>query len=172
MSWYLLRTAYRQEFNVEHTLDGMGIEPYCPRMPIDRRTGKHSKLTVEPAYPRYLFFSAVPGTDDFHAIGAVKGSFGIVSLTKKDGFYVPSVIHDSEIAYLKSLHDDQNVINVWKTDYVEGDRIRFKIGGFKDYQGVYQSIRGKTGEERVSILIDSLSGQRLIEAGLKDIEPA
>ncbi|MDB5458137.1 MAG: transcription/translation regulatory transformer protein RfaH [Caulobacter sp.] len=82
-NWYGIRTATRQEDEVETRLQAMSLEVWVPRATFWRRLRSNKSKVHRPLFPGYLFVRCTP--DDFHRIHGVEGFHQFVRVRAMDG---------------------------------------------------------------------------------------
>lgn len=169
MTWYCLQVKPRQEPSVDLRLRMIGIDTYLPLIARDRRITRHKGRTTEPMFPGYILLNMDLSNQDIHPVLKTVGVQRMVSLSiGRDGYRIPTPLPAEKVEFYRTLENEMGINTQVKSDYAEGDEVRFKHGPFRHYSGTVEKLLRKSGEERAMILM----GELVIEAKLAELEPA
>ena len=162
--WFAVHTKPRQEKIAEENLRRQGFDIYFPQILVEKRRGERYLKIIEAMFPRYLFIHLAPGEDDVAPIQYTRGVSRLVRFGKE-----LAKVPDEVIWSLKSFAKDHPL-----GAYVEvlpepkpGDKVDIVNGCFSGLRGPFH---GKSGEERVIVLLDILGEQNRVSLNRRQIE--
>lgn len=82
LTWYVVRSATRQEGKAEDGLVEAGFAVYVPRLTRWSRVSKERKRVVQPLFAGYLFAGLTVG-QSLYALEAVHGVHGVVRISRE-----------------------------------------------------------------------------------------
>lgn len=148
MTWYVVRSATRQEKRAEAALKELGFAVYLPRLVRWQRLGKAKKRVESALFPGYLFvalepperFRAVLSADGVHAFVGVGGAPAPI-----DGKWV-DLFRQSEARgdYDKTRRPATEGL------YRPGQEVKVGLGRFADWTGTVVQM---TSGQRVEVLL-------------------
>lgn len=143
--WFALYTRPRSEKHVARTLNGRGIEAYCPVQKVVRQWSDRKKLIIEPVFRNYVF-ARVEKPRHWE----VRETDGVINFVHWQG--KPAVVRDSEIETIKRFLNDYEDISVASSALQADQRVKIVSGIFIDREAVVKQVFGN----KVKIHIESL----------------
>lgn len=136
MHWYVLYVKPRQEKQVARTLDGLGVEVFCPMITEIRQWSDRKKKIDSPLFKSYVFVR-LPEKERhivFDVPGIVRYLFWLGS---------PAIVRDEEIQVIKKWLQDDRVDSLEISRLVPGAEITIKKGPFKNREAVVKEVDNK-----------------------------
>ena len=130
-SWHVIYTKPRAEKKVEERLNNFGIEAYCPvKQEIKQWSDRKMKILV-PVLPSMVLVNIDEKERNkvFDIPGVVRYMFWL----KKH-----AIVKDGEVASLKSLLSQNNIISQNTETLKEGENIN--VPGFENQSGIIKKI--------------------------------
>jgi transcriptional antiterminator RfaH len=159
--WYCIRSQPKHEhIAAEQLRRSMGIEVFCPRVRIQKKTRTGLKWFVEALFPTYLF-ARFPLRENHARIRYSPGVSGILQFG--DRF---ASVPDAAVAELVGFIGADEVKTV-PLQLAEGDDVEIVSGPMQGQQGVITHLH--TAQERVRILLDFLGQPREVEISLLSV---
>jgi len=154
-AWYCVHTRPKCEHIAAGVLRSLaGVEPWCPRIRFQRGTRRGKVWFVEALFPSYFFARFDPGV----SLRAVRHSQNVIRVVEFGG--VPTEIPDSVIATLRNEMAESDLVEV-RIGLKVGDTVELTEGPMRGFQGIVNGVM--SGEERVSVLLDFLGRQSLVQ---------
>jgi transcription antitermination factor NusG len=144
--WYALYTKPRWEKKIFKSLQGKGIEAYCPLNKVRRKWSDRIKVIEEPLFKSYIFVrvSEELKTD----IRYVDGILNFVYWNGK-----PAIVKDEEIVEIKKFMSEYDDVEIRAIDVNPADEVMVNAGVMMGASG--RVIR-TMGNNIVEVRIDSL----------------
>ena len=159
--WYCLRTQPKHEHIAAAQLRrALGIEVFCPRVRLQKRTRTGLKWFVEALFPNYLF-ARFPLRENHARVRYSPGVSGIVQFG--DRF---AAVSDTAIAELTGFIGADEVKTV-AFEIAEGDEVEIVSGPLQGQHGLVTRLH--SAQERVRILLEFLGQTREIEVSLLSV---
>ena len=156
--WYCLRSQPKHEhIAAAHLRQTPGIEVFCPRVRIQRRTQRGLKWFVEAMFPNYLF-ARFALTEHQTLVRYSPGVSGIVHF----GRHIAPMRAES-IRELSDFLGGEN-IKTLSFQLAEGDEVAIVTGPLTGQEGIVTKLL--PARERVRVLLEFLGNTREIEVGL------
>ena len=156
--WYCLRSRPKHEhIAAAHLRQFSGMDVFCPRVRIQRKTIRGLKWFVEAMFPNYLFarFSLSESQTIVHYSPGISG---IVRF----GQHI-SPIPSSSILELREFLGDEG-IKTLQFELAEGDGVSIVDGPLTGQDGVITKLL--PARDRVRVLLEFLGNTREVELGL------
>ena len=160
-AWFCLRSQPKHEhIAAGHLRQIEGVEVYHPRIRFARSSRQGPVWITEALFPNYLF-AKFEWKDFLTRVHYTPGVAGVVHF----GTRWPT-IPDEVIEELRhSLGPDD--VHVVPKDVREGDNVQISGGAFHGLQAVVTKVM--PGRLRVTVLLDFLGRQTMVEVGLPSI---
>jgi len=160
--WLCLRSQPKHEHIAAAHLRRMveGIEVFCPRLRIRRRTRRGVAWFVQAVFPGYLFARFEPRASMLH-VRAVPGVKAIVSFGDQMPSIPPEVIDG-----LKG-HFDANEFHEVHEEIQPGDEVTIAGGPFHGLTAAVLNVKSATG--RVQVLLEMLGRCTPVEVSREQI---
>lgn len=156
--WYCLRSQPKHEhIAAAHLRQSPGLEVFCPRVRIQRKTQRGLKWFVEAMFPNYLF-ARFDLTENQTLVRYSPGISGIVRF----GQHIEPVPAESIRELTEFLGGED--IKTLSFEIAEGDEVAIVSGPLTGQQGVVTKLL--PARERVRVLLEFLGNTREIELGL------
>ena len=156
--WYCLRSQPKHEHIAAARLrQSQGVEVFCPRVRIHRRTVRGLKWFVEAMFPNYLF-ARFDLTESQTMVRYSPGVSGIVHF----GRHIAAVPAGAIEELSRFIGGDD--IKTLSFDLAEGDEVTIVSGPLTGQEGVVTKLL--PARERVRVLLEFLGNTREIELGL------
>jgi transcriptional antiterminator RfaH len=162
--WYLIYTKPRQERLARENLERQGYPAYLPLVAARRRREGRIVTVTEALFPRYLFVRLSPEWDDWRPIRSTLGVTALVSFGN-----IPARVPDALMEMLRAREDARGLQDLPRPEFNPGDRVRVVEGAFAGYEGV---LRGRSGQDRVAVLLDIIGQANRVQVPLRLVEPA
>ena len=159
-SWYCVQTKVRQEGDAANHLEQQGYEVYAPLTYSDKRKAK--KQEVEPLFPGYIFTLLDEHVGDWSPIRSTYGVVKLVAFGER-----PAKVPASMIAELRNAESDQGIHLIPGIEYQTNDPVQVKSGPFKYCKAIFKT----KNRDRVTLLMDIMGKETMIQMGYKNIEP-
>ena len=159
-AWYLIYTKPRQEKVAQTNLQRQGYQIYLPLIQGHRRRQGHYQVVTEPMFPRYLFISLNTETDNW---GPIRSTRGVSSLVRFGG--VPALVPMKFIDFLKKNSAKTENLTSEPT-FQQGEPVRILDGVMSGYEGIFKA---KSGAKRVTLLLDIVGKETLVEVPIDSI---
>lgn len=150
MNWYAVRIKNREEEIAEGSLRRLGVEVFSPKLKQKKTIRRKRQTVVAPLFPGYFFASFNVHTQ-FNAVNFAHGVRHVVVFG-----LVPAVVDKEMIESIRSRLED-GVLIIQPTTFHPGQTVSIEDGHLRGLQAVFE--REMTGQERVVLLLDSLSYQ-------------
>ena len=161
-AWYCLRSQPKHEhiaaLHLRRRIEG--IDVFCPRLRIRKRTRRGAVWFVEALFPSYLFAWFNPA----EAMQSVKSTPGISSIVSF-GLWTPSI--SPEIINQLRADFDQNEVHEVHDDLKPGDNVTIASGPFQGFKA--EVIRVLPGPQRVQVLMNMLGRTTPVEVSRNEI---
>ena len=161
-SWYLIYTKPRKELVAQENLERQGFMTYLPRIERSRKRNGKRVTSVEAFFPRYLFISLNKTSDNWSSIRSTVGVANIIRFTQ-----YPAVVSESLISFLMTQENPDSGFHDEDSKFKSGNSVRITDGALTGYEGVFKA---KTGEERVSILLEVMGNQSEVKVDMDSLE--
>lgn len=147
--WLCLRSQPKHEHIAAAHLRRMveGIEVFCPRLRIRRRTRRGAAWFVQAVFPGYLFARFDPSASML-LVRAVPGVTTVVSF----GTQMPAI--PPEVILGLRTHFDENEFHEVQEEIQPGDEVTIAGGPFHGLTAAVLNVRSANG--RVQVLLDML----------------
>jgi len=156
--WYCLRSQPKHEhIAAAHLRREAGLEVFCPRVRLQRRTQRGLKWFVEAMFPNYLF-ARFDLTTSKSLVRYSPGVSGLVHFGEQI-LPVPAAAIEELASFLGG--DD---IRTLEFPLVEGDEVAIVSGPLTGQEGVVTKLL--PARERVRVLLEFLGNTHEIELGL------
>ena len=156
--WYCLRSQPKHEhIAAAHLRQAPGLEVFCPRVRIQRRTQRGLKWFVEAMFPNYLFARF----DLTASQTLVRYSPGISGLVRFGRHIEP--VPAASIRELTEFLGGED-IKTLSFEIAEGDEVAIVAGPLTGQEGVVTKLL--PARERVRVLLEFLGNTREVELGL------
>lgn len=134
---------------------------YVPKREMKiRRQGKYF-IENQLMFPGYILADGILSDDIYSVVQHLENVFTFIS-----DFNGPLVIKSEEVALIKRLIDDRDIINTSKV-YYEGDKIVVIDGPLLGNEAIIQKIDRRNG--RVRVVIPFLSSTKMIDLSIECI---
>lgn len=157
MTWYIVRSATRQENRAVGSLREAGFTTYLPEIIRWERRGhaKERAMMHRPLFPGYLFVRIPAG--NFWAAEAADGVSGLLRYTTTSGERAPREAAVEIVTGLQQIiasgeHDDATPLQEQPVN--PGQRVRVTAG---KYGGCLGQIKAARGHKRVQVLLDAVA---------------
>lgn len=134
--WYAVYTKPRWEKKVADLLARKGVEHYCPLNRVVRQWADRKKTVLEPLFKSYVFIRITAAE-----LLRVKQTDGVVNLVYWLGR--PAVIRNEEIETIKRFLNENENVQLEKTEVNVNDRVCILSGPFLDHQGKVIEVTNK-----------------------------
>ena len=159
--WYCLRSQPKHEHIAAVQLRrAQGLEVFCPRVRLQKRTRTGLKWFVEALFPNYLF-ARFPLREQHARVRYSPGVSGIVQFGERF-----ASVSDAAIAELTGFVGAEEVKTV-AFEIAEGDEVEIVSGPLQGQQGVVTQLH--SARERVRILLEFLGQSREVEVSLLSV---
>ncbi len=156
--WYCLRSQPKHEhIAAAHLRQSPGIEVFCPRVRIQRKTQRGLKWFVEAMFPNYLF-ARFDLTENQTMVRYSPGISGIVRFGQHIAPVPAEAIRD-----LNEFLGGED-IKTLSFELAEGDEVAIVDGPLAGQEGIITKLL--PARERVRVLLEFLGNTREIELGL------
>ena len=142
--WFCIYARARHEQKIASTLQGEGLEAFCPTRPEARQWRDRVKTLNVPLFPGYLFVRSVTDKREFFKIIDAKGVVRVLG----NGWPHISQVPDEQIAAIKFFLRENASLRVID-GLTPGERVRIKSGAFNGVEGV---VKQKTDKNARLIL--------------------
>lgn len=172
MSWYVVRTATRQEPRALKSLQEAGFGAYLPQVTRWERLGrlKERSLKRRPLFPGYLFAVIPDGL--FFAAEDLDGVHAVLRYTSASGEQRPRSVPDALVATLLQAEAAGEFDNTEPEDPGRprvGATMRVKSGG---WWGHLAQIVGMDGPQRVKVLLALFGRMHEVTLDIAQLEVA
>ena len=159
--WYCLRTQPKHEHIAAAQLRrALGIEVFCPRVRLQKRTRTGLKWFVEALFPNYLF-ARFPLRENHARVRYSPGVSGIVQFGERF-----ASVPDEAITELTGFIGAEEVKTV-AFEIAEGDEVEIVHGPLQGQHGLVTRLH--SAQERVRILLEFLGQTREVEVSLLSV---
>lgn len=163
--WYVVHTHPRQEERAKSNFEMWKLETFLPLL----RGRRHNRFTgdisyiVKPLFPRYIFvrFSL---SESYNRIRFTRGVHSLVSFAGN-----PCPVEEEIINLIRLQVDADGLVKIG-SELKPGDRVVINEGPLSGLSGIFE--REMTDDERVTVLLDSVSFQGRVRAALHTLEKA
>lgn len=161
--WYVMYTNPKKEAFVNGQFLDRGLDTFFPYLQFDRGYGRG--IRIEPFFPNYVFFCADLLSRRSYDLQYMPGVRGIVRF---DG--LPAVVPDEMMALMQSRLEplEQRVLKKTEWLFKSGDRVLITKGPFEGLEAIFE--RGKSGQERVQILLTMLGSSTRTEIDVRHLK--
>jgi transcriptional antiterminator RfaH len=162
--WFCLRSQPKHEhIAAAHLRRELGIEVFCPRVRLQRRTQRGLKWFVEAMFPNYLFARF----DLTSSQTRVRYSPGISDIVHFGRHIAP--VAASAIEELAGFLGSEDIRTI-EIPLTEGEDVTVVSGPLSGQEGIITKIL--PARERVRVLLEFLGNAREIELGLLAVFPS
>ena len=162
-AWYLVYSKPSQESVALENLLRQNYRVYLPMLRTPRHQRTARAKSVQPMFPRYLFVHLIDYVDDWGPIRSTRGVMRIIRFGS-----TPARVPDDFIETLRSREDEHGVHSVPDLRYQPGERVRISDGSMAGYEAVFA---GRTGKERVMLLLNIAGTEAKLQLSIDQIEP-
>lgn len=163
--WYVAYTKPRQEEVAQTNLARQDFQTYLPLFKTLKGTVHDApQLTLEPMFPRYIFFK--PGTQR-QSIAAARSTRGVNALVSFGSRL--AVIQDKGLEAIKLIEERRNQAGLQIiSPFQPGRRVRLRNSALDGAEGLVQSVSAK----RVMLLMEILGRTKTIKVEHGQLELA
>ena len=157
--WFAVHTRPRWEKKVASSLDGKGIENYCPLNKVLRHWSDRKKVVLEPVFKSYVFVRIEE--DKKWEVKKINGILNYVYWLGK-----PAHIKEEEIDTIRKFLHEFDDVSVEKKNFHINTKVRIKQGVLMNYEGMIVEVSGN----RIIVKIDSMDLQLSAHFDKKNLE--
>lgn len=172
MTWYLVRSATRQEHRAVASLKEAKFEAYYPKLTRWERIGRYQRRDIRQSalFPSYVFVQIPDGC--FATVEAADGVSGVLRYMARDGVFRPRQIPHDLVSELQEAEAagafDRTMDHYDDGKPKPGDRMRVKSGG---WWGHIATIKGMHGPHRVKVLLALFGRENEVTMDIAQLEP-
>ncbi|CAN5121595.1 UpxY family transcription antiterminator [soil metagenome] len=134
--WYALYVNVRHEKKVVEKMMEKGIECYVPILKKMSQWSDRKKLVEKPLIPGYVFVCL--RKEEMDQPRYINGVLNYIRFNGK-----PAAIRSEEIEGLKYfIENGFSVEEINEEEFQVGDKVKFKLSGFKEYIAVIEKFQG------------------------------
>lgn len=154
--WYVAYTKPRQEEVAETNLARQNFQTYLPLFKtLKKAVHDEPQLTLEPMFPRYIFFK--PGTPK-QSIAAARSTRGVNALVSFGSRL--AVIQENGLEAIKLIEERRNQAGLQiVSPFQPGRRVRLRNSALNGAEGLVQAVSAK----RVMLLMEILGRTKTIK---------
>lgn len=160
--WYVMYTNPKKEAFVNGQFLARGMETFFPYLQFDRGYGRG--IRIEPFFPNYVFVNTNLNARHAYDLQYMPGVRGLVRFDNS-----PVIVPDELIEVMQDrlLPLETHVLKKTEWLFKPGERVLITKGPFEGLEGIFE--RGKSGQERVQILLNILGAATLTEIDVRHI---
>jgi transcriptional antiterminator RfaH len=162
--WFVVQTQPNSERRAAAHLERQGFEVYFPRYLKRRSHAGKVDMVAAPLFPRYLFVAIDLVSQQWRTI---RSTFGVAQLVCRGDR--PAALADDIIADLRSREDERGLVELDRSAFKPGEKIRIVGGAFADHLGMFEAMGDS---ERVAVLLDLLGRKVRVVININVIEAA
>lgn len=166
LTWYVLRTATRQEVRAEENLIHLGYVVYVPRLKRWARSARAKYVVERPLFDGYMFVGLGPGMS-LASLSDIEGVSGVVSFSA-DRDPRPVSFADIAVVAAEELAGEYDRTGVVEPTLKAGDRVRMTGGKFAGFTG--QVVRLEKNA-RIRLLFELFGRQSPLVEKIANVEP-
>jgi transcriptional antiterminator RfaH len=160
-AWFCLRSHPKHEhIAASHLRQIEGVEVYNPRIRFPRTSRQGPIYVTEALFPNYLF-AKFEWKNFLTRVHYAPGVAGVVHF----GTRWPTIPDEAIEELRESLGQDD--VHIVPRELREGDQVQISGGAFHGLQAVVTKVL--PGRQRVTVLLDFLGRQTMVEVGLPSI---
>lgn len=161
--WFLVYSKPRQEEVARFNLEQQGFQAYLPWFKKLRKTPEGLVPTLEPMFPRYVFFR--PSREDL-GLSTVRSTRGVSTLVR---FGVePARVEEALVAGIRALEQARREAGVAElAGVLPGQSVVLMHSPLSGMEGLVHSVSAK----RVAVLLEILGRPTLVELAHHQVAP-
>jgi transcriptional antiterminator RfaH len=162
--WFVVQTQPNSERRAALHLNRQGFDVYFPRHLKRRSHAGKVDMVAAPLFPRYLFVAIDLACQQWRVI---RSTFGVAQLVCHGDRPVPLPV--DVIADLRSREDESGLVQLDRSTFKPGEKVRVVGGAFSDHLGMFEAM---TDSARVAVLLDLLGRKVRVVMNINVIEAA
>lgn len=160
--WYCLYAKPNNTGIVQKNLEFAGVESFSPLYRKKVIKGGKRFYKKKELFPNYLFVRCFEA--QFHMIKYTRGVSKFIS----DGSGNPYQIDEGLISTIKERMNN-GFVDINPLSLRPGEKVKVVDGTFKNFEGIF--IEEKTPNERVILLLSTITSQMKVEMEMDNIKP-
>lgn len=152
--WFAVRTQPRKERLALEHLARQNFEAFCPMWRGAHHKGRNLRQRLAPLFPSYVFVALDLERQRWRSINGTIGCIGVVSFGPR-----PAALPFGFLETMRTASASDGEV-CFSQELAIGDRVRVIGGTFDNLCG---TLLGRSGAERVAILLDVLNRETRVE---------
>ena len=162
--WYVAYTQPKREQVATVNLAQQGFEAYLPQYKTFKKSSAGSVATLEPMFPRYVFFRPENAGQSISGARSTRGVTFILTSGSQ-----PAVLKAFAFQTIQACEAARNRADLALiSPFQPAHRVRLRNCGLRGLEGLVQSVSSK----RVAVLLELLGRQKVVMVGHHQLELA
>lgn len=163
-NWYVAYTQSKREQVAASNLAQQSFETYLPFYKTFKKSLTGLVLTLEPMFPRYVFFRPSHAGQSISGARSTRGVAFVLSFGFNPAVVKPEILHAIKACEIERSQADLSEISPFQP----GLQVRLRSNGLRGLDGLVQSVSAK----RVKLLIELLGRQQIVSVEHHQLELA
>jgi transcriptional antiterminator RfaH len=163
-NWYAIHAKSHREPAAAMNIERLGLEVFLPLVKRERVVFEAVRKVVDPLFPGYLFARFCPATY-LHLIRYARGVHRVVGSGR-----APLPVDETIIQTIRGRIGKDGYVTLARKRLRHGERVTIQAGPLQGMTGIFD--RELKDQDRVAILLASISYQASVLVGRNDLRPA